>query len=263
MRADDGFHLFHDVDTVARRRQNRFLRLDKQQQAGHHMFHASAGLAQFYGVPLNRGLIVRVMFQRVRKLLQRLRRLEELLRNVGDEGITDLGETDGFAHVGNQHHHKAFVEPAYDHLQPVRAGHRGHRLVRRLADQRLFGNLPHGWLPCFRSLLRLMQRGRGQAELLLAAVGTDLVHRACHGVIGDGVVPHHAKGVGVRMRAYHLVMLVDHDGGQRQYGQQRVRRVVQSIIIVAIVTMAMCQIAPPRAYGFKHVFILAHPDVPR
>ena len=92
-----------------------------------------------------------------------------------------------------------------------------------------------------------MQRGRGQAELLLAAVGTDLVHRACHGVIGDGVVPHHAKGVGVRMRAYHLVMLVDHDGGQRQYGQQRVRRVVQSIIIVAIVTMAMCQIAPPRA----------------
>lgn len=107
MRADDGFHLFHDVDTVARRRQNRFLRLDKQQQVGHHMFHASAGLAQFYGVPLNRGLIVRVMFQRVRKLLQRLRRLEELLRNVGDEGITDLGETDDFAHVGNLHHHKA------------------------------------------------------------------------------------------------------------------------------------------------------------
>ncbi len=137
----------------------------------------------------------------------------------------------------------------------------GRETVRRsrrlLPYQCLSGNFPYGWFPCFRRLLGSCKVVVVRLELFLAAVGTDLVHCACHGVIGDGVVPHHAKGVGVRMRAYHFVMLVNYDGCQRQYGQQRVGRIIQCIIIgIMLVTIAMCQITPPRAYRFNHVSFL-------
>ncbi len=61
---------------------------------------------------------------------------------------------------------------------------------------------PPAWLasPPARSLLRSCNVVVVRLNCFLPPWARTSCTAACHGVIGDGVVPHHAKGVGVRMR---------------------------------------------------------------
>ena len=92
-------------------------------------------------------------------------------------------------------------------------------------------------------MLRNIRSGGGQIELLFATEGTHFAYRLKHTVFDDDVVSHHTKRICGRMRANHLIMLIDHNGSQRKHGKQRIGGIIQCVIIgiMLIIVIAVRQ----------------------
>ena len=119
MGLDHGSNLFHYVDAIIRGRQNRLLRLDKQQQVGNHMLKSRAGLTQLHGIAFDILLACSALFHDIGQLFQRLRGFEQLFGHIGDEGVAYLRESHAFADIADQHHHQFVAEFANDDFQPI------------------------------------------------------------------------------------------------------------------------------------------------